>query len=89
MGSSFCVLAGFAVLAFCVARRKPLLFCSAVLTLACCFAQDAKLPPGSIAGEVFNTGADGQRAVVPGAHDQPPRPGGAPDGIGRDRPIPL
>ena len=41
--------------------------CSAVLTLACCFAQDAKLPPGSIAGEVFNTGADGQRAVVPGA----------------------
>ena len=67
MGSSFCVLAGFAVLAFCMARRKPLLFFSAVLTLACCFAQDAKLPSGSIAGEVFNTGADGQRAVVPGA----------------------
>jgi len=67
VGSSFCVLTGFAVLAFYVARRKPLWFCSAFLTLACCFAQDAKLPPGSIAGEVFNTGADGQRAVVPGA----------------------
>src|ERR1035438_3170652 len=35
--------------------------------LACCFAQDAKLPQGSVAGEVFNAGADGQRAVVPGA----------------------
>src|ERR1039458_10110908 len=67
VGSSFCVLAGFAVLAFCVARRKPLLVCSGFLTLACCFAEDAKLPPGSIAGEIFNTDAGGQRAVVPGA----------------------
>ena len=38
------------------------------LTLGCCFAQDPKPAPGSIAGEVFNIGADGQRAVVPGAH---------------------
>ena len=64
----FVVLAGFAVLAFCVALRKPLLFCSVVLTLACCFAQEARLPAGSIAGEVFNIGPDAQRAVVPGAH---------------------
>jgi len=67
VGSSFCVLAGFAVLAFYLARRKPLSFCSAVLSLACGFAQDSKLPSGAIAGEVFNTSADGQRAVVPGA----------------------
>src|ERR1035441_3222895 len=41
--------------------------CSGFLTLACCFAEDAKLPPGSIAGEIFNIDAGGQRAVVPGA----------------------
>src|SRR6185369_7881761 len=42
-------------------------FCT-VLTLACCFALEPSLSPGSIAGEVFNTSADGQRAVVPGTH---------------------
>jgi len=46
---------------------KTLRFFSAFLTLACCLAQDAKLAPGSIAGEVFTTDADGQRALVPGA----------------------
>ena len=53
---------------FRVGRRKTLWFCPVFFTLACCFAEDAKLLPGSIAGEVFNIGADGQRAVVPGAH---------------------
>jgi len=31
------------------------------------YAQDAILTPGAIAGEVFTTGTDGQREVVPGA----------------------
>lgn len=46
---------------------KPRWLCSALLTLACCIAQEAKLVPGSIEGEVFTTSPDGQRAVVPGA----------------------
>ncbi|MEP7364789.1 MAG: carboxypeptidase regulatory-like domain-containing protein [Acidobacteriota bacterium] len=50
-----------------MAHAKTLRLCLLFLTLACCFAQDAKLPAGSIAGEVFNTSSDGQRAVVPGA----------------------
>ena len=48
-------------------RRTMLRFCSVFLTLVCCFAEDVKLSTGTIAGEVFNIGADGQRAVVPGA----------------------
>ncbi len=67
MDSSLCVVAVIAVVGFCLTRIKPLLFCSTLLTLTCCLAQDAQLAPGSIAGEVFNIGADGQRAVVPGA----------------------
>src|SRR5689334_10680059 len=49
-------------------RRTALLFCSMLVAFSCCFAQNAKISPGSISGEVFNTSADGQRAVVPGAH---------------------
>ena len=66
MDSSLCVLGCIAVV-FCLARVKRLWFCPVFFTLACCLAQDANVAPGSIAGEVFNTGADGQRAVVPGA----------------------
>ena len=49
-------------------RGKALGFFLVFLSLACCFAQEPKQAPGSIAGEVFNIGSDGQRAVVPGAH---------------------
>ncbi len=41
---------------------------SALLATTCCLAQDPQVVPGSIAGEVFTTGADGQRELVPGAH---------------------
>ena len=41
---------------------------SAVLTLACCFAWAGDAVPGSIDVEVFTVGADGQRAMAPGAH---------------------
>ena len=41
---------------------------SALLSLACCFAWDGNVVPGSIAGEVFTIGADGQRALAPGVH---------------------
>ena len=47
---------------------KLLRLCPVFLTIASCLAQSPTLTPGSIAGEVFNIGADGQRAVVPGAH---------------------
>jgi len=66
MDSSLCVLGCIAVV-FSLKRVKRLWFCPVFFTLACCLAQDANVAPGSIAGEVFNTGADGQRAVVPGA----------------------
>ena len=65
---SYCLLVSIAVAGFCVARARALGFCLVFLTLSCCFAQDPKPAQGSIAGEVFNIGADGQRAVVPGAH---------------------
>jgi hypothetical protein len=65
--SSLSVIPGIARVGFRVACRKPLRFCWAFFTLACCFAQNATVAPGSIAGEVFNIGADGQRVVVPGA----------------------
>ena len=68
MGYSLCILATAAVVAFCLGRRKAPWFWSAFLTLACCFAQDAKLAPGSISGEIFTADADGQRSLVPGAH---------------------
>ena len=68
MGSSYCLLMSIAIDGFCAVSGKALGFCLVFLSLACCFAQDAKPAPGSIAGEVFNIGADGQRAVVPGAH---------------------
>ena len=67
MNSSLCVFSGIAVIGFCVARTKLLWLFPAFLTLGCCFAQEATLAPGSIAGEVFNIGADGQHEVVPGA----------------------
>ena len=67
MGSSYCALVSIAVAGFCAARVKALGFCLVFLALPCCFAQDPKTAPGSIAGEVFSIGADGQRAVVPGA----------------------
>ena len=47
---------------------KLLGLCSAFLTVACCLAQEPKATPGSVAGEVFTTGPDGQRAFAPGAH---------------------
>jgi len=47
---------------------KLLGLCSALLAVACCLAQEPKVTPGSIAGEVFTTGADGQRAFAPGTH---------------------
>ncbi len=65
---SYCLLVSIAVGGFWVARARALGFCLVFLTLSCCFAQDPKPAAGSIAGEVFNIGADGQRAVVPGAH---------------------
>ena len=68
MGSSFCLLVSTAIAGFCVARAKALAFGLVFLSLSCCFAQDNKPAPGSIAGEVYNIGPDGQRAVVPGAH---------------------
>jgi hypothetical protein len=45
-------------------------FCAAFLALSCCLAEDGNAPSasGSIAGEVFNVGEDGQKAAVPGAH---------------------
>jgi len=50
--------------------RNPrrLLFIVLAYTLACCFAQDGRVVPGSIAGDVFTASADGQRAMVPGVH---------------------
>ena len=67
MNSSLNVPAGM-MPAGCGRQRWRLLsFCWMFLTLTCCFAQDAKLVPGTLTGEVFNKGADGQRAVVPGA----------------------
>ena len=68
MSSSYCLLVSNAVARFCAARVIALAFCLAFLTLFCCFAQDSKPAPGSIAGQVFNIGTDGQRGVVPGAH---------------------
>jgi len=68
VGSSYCLIESIAVAGFCAARAKALGFCLVFLTLPCCFAQDPKPAPGSIAGEVFNIGPDGQRAVVPGAN---------------------
>jgi hypothetical protein len=47
---------------------KRLLLGSAFLALSCCFAQNTNVAPGSLAGEVFTTGTDGQRELVPGAH---------------------
>ena len=66
MGFSYCLLVSNAVAGFCAARVTALGFCLALLTLPCCFAQQPA--PGSIAGEIFNIGPDGQRGVVPGAH---------------------
>ena len=68
VGSSYCLLVSIPVAGFCAARLRALGFCLAFLALPGCFAQQPKAAPGSIAGEVFNIGADGQRAVVPGAH---------------------
>jgi len=68
VGSSFCLLVSTSVAGFCSARVKALGFWLVLLTLPCCLAQDPKPATGSIAGEVFNIGPDGQRAVVPGAH---------------------
>jgi hypothetical protein len=68
MDSSLRVLGFIAVVGFRLARVKRLWFCPVFLTLTCCLAQDANLAPGSIAGDVFTTSADGQREVVPGAH---------------------
>jgi len=65
--TSLSKIAGTARVGFRGARMKPLRFWWAFVALACCFAQDTAVTPGSIAGEVFNIGADGQRAVVPGA----------------------
>lgn len=48
--------------------NAKLWFSLAFLALTCCLAQDANVAPGSIAGEAFTTGADGQRELVPGAH---------------------
>jgi outer membrane receptor protein involved in Fe transport len=45
---------------------KRLWFASVFVALSC-LAQDANVTPGSVAGEVFTTGADGQREMVPGA----------------------
>src|SRR5581483_6724734 len=50
-----------------VARMRPLWVCAAMLAVTYCRAQDTSLV-GSIAGEVYTKGADGQREVVPGAH---------------------
>ena len=49
------------------ARLSCLWFVSAFVALTCCLAQEARVAPGSIAGEVFTTSSDGQRELVPGA----------------------
>ena len=45
---------------------KRLWFASIFIALSC-LAQDANVTPGSVAGEVFTTGSDGQHEMVPGA----------------------
>ena len=68
MGASYCLFVRNVIAGFHAMRVKAIGLCMVLLTLGCCFAQDPKPVPGSIAGEVFNIGPDGQRAVVPGAH---------------------
>ena len=68
MSSSNRLCVRSAVTTFSRAHATALWFCSVFIALSCCFAQDSKPLPGSIAGEVFNIGPDGQRGVVPGAH---------------------
>ena len=88
MGSSYRLFVSNVVAGFFAARVKTLGFCClAILALPCCFAQQPA--PGSIAGEVFNIGPDGQRGVVPGAHINLSGPVRAPDRVGCCRPIPL
>ena len=67
MGSSYRLVVSTVVAGFCAARMKALALFLVFLTLACGFAQEPKPVLGTIAGEVFNVGPDGQRAVVPGA----------------------
>ena len=87
--SSLCVFSGIAVIGFCVARTKLLWLFPAFLTLGCCFAQEATLAPGSIAGEVFNIGADGQRRGSTWSPDNSTRLSRASNGIGCNRAVPL
>jgi hypothetical protein len=67
VGSSYGLLVSTNLSGLRAARVKTPLLVLAYLTIACCFAQDPKPVLGSIAGEIFNVGPDGQRAVVPGA----------------------
>ena len=67
MDSSYRLVVSTVVAGFRAARVKAPALLLAFLTLACGLAQEPKPVLGTIAGEIFNVGPDGQRAVVPGA----------------------